>query len=115
MKEAKPRAKAAIDVPEAELDAILGAGYGIFSGREVTWAKLRFSPQAARWAASSSWHPGQRASFDNQGRYQLEVPYNDGRELLMDILKYGPECEVLGPDSLRATVKAQLKAALDRY
>ncbi|HXV79755.1 MAG TPA: YafY family protein [Candidatus Binatia bacterium] len=115
VREAKPGAKAAIDVPEAELDAILGTGYGIFSGRDVTWAKLRFSPQAARWAASASWHPEQRASFDNQGHYQLEVPYSDECELVMDILKYGPECEVLGPDSLRATVKAQLKAALDRY
>jgi len=115
VREAKPRAKAAIDVPDAELDAILGAGYGIFSGREVTWAKLRFSPQAARWAASASWHPEQRASFDNQGRYQLEVPYSDERELVMDILKYGPEVEVLGPDTLLTMVKAQLKAALDRY
>jgi len=115
VREAKARTKAAIDVPEAELDAVLGNGYGIFSGREVTWAKLRFSPLAARWAAAARWHPDQRASFDNQGHYQLEVPYSDERELVMDVLKYGPGCEVLGPDSLRATVKAQLKAALDRY
>jgi len=115
VREAKPRNETAIDVPESELDTVLGSGYGIFAGREVTWAKLRFSPQAARWVASERWHPEQRASFDAQGRYQLEVPYSDARELVMDILKYGPECEVLGPDTLRAQVKAQLKAALDRY
>jgi predicted DNA-binding transcriptional regulator YafY len=84
VREARPRATTSIDVPESELDAILGSGYGIFSGREVTWAKLRFAPQAARWVSAASWHPEQRASFDAQGHYQLEVPYSDARELVMD-------------------------------
>jgi len=34
----------AIDVSEQELDAVLGAGYGIHAGKDVTWATLRFTP-----------------------------------------------------------------------
>jgi predicted DNA-binding transcriptional regulator YafY len=40
------------DVSEAQLDEVLGSGYGIFAGREVQWAKLRFTPEAARWVSA---------------------------------------------------------------
>ena len=33
----------------------------------------------------------------------------------MDILKFGPDVEVVAPAALRAKVKAALKAALGRY
>ena len=71
VRDAEMRPAKAIDVPEAELDAVLGSGYGIFSGREVTWAKLRFSPVAARWVAAESWHPKQRSTL--RGGRQLRA------------------------------------------
>ena len=115
VREAKPRAKAAIDVPEAELDAILGAGYGIFSGRATDWAKLRFTPERARWLATEEWHPRQKGRFEEDGSYLLELPYADPRELVMDILRHGPQVEVLEPAALRAAVRSQLEAAAARY
>ena len=86
----------AIDVPETELDNVLGAGYGIFAGREVQWAQLRFSPERARWVAAETWHPKQHGRFEADGSYLLELPYADPRELVMDILRHVPEVEVLG-------------------
>ena len=56
--------KRARDVSERTLDAVLGSGYGIFSGRKVTWATLKFSPQSARWVAKEEWHPKQRGRFE---------------------------------------------------
>lgn len=106
---------AAVDVAADELDATLGSGYGIFSGSEVSWAKLRFSPEQARWVAHEQWHPQQKQQFDAEGFYLLEIPYADDRELVMDILKYGPEVEVLAPAALRERVKAQLIETLGRY
>lgn len=41
-------AQPALDIHEAQLDAELGAGYGIFRGAAVQWATLRFSPKLAR-------------------------------------------------------------------
>lgn len=41
----------ALDIDDAALDATLGAGYGIFAGREVRHATLRFSPERSRWVA----------------------------------------------------------------
>ena len=103
------------EVAKAELDEYLKSGYGIFAGRAVEWAELKFTPQAARWVASQSWHSSQRARFEKDGSYVLEVPYADDRELVMEILKFGPDVEVLGPEVLRAKVKQQLQAAGRAY
>jgi predicted DNA-binding transcriptional regulator YafY len=103
------------DLPVGELDRVLGAGYGIFSGEQVKWARLRFSAQRARWVANEEWHPRQRSSFDEQGRYLLEVPYSQAPELLMDVLRFGPDVEVLEPPELRAGVARMLEEAAARY
>jgi predicted DNA-binding transcriptional regulator YafY len=103
------------EVPTAQLDAVLAAGYGIFSGSDVEWAKLRFSPQRARWVAAEQWHPQQRTRWEDDGAYVLELPYSDSRELIMDILKHGADVEVLAPETLRRQVSEALGAALQRY
>jgi len=103
------------EVAERELDEVLGESYGIFSGRARAWAKLRFTPARARWIAAEEWHPKQRASFEPDGSYVLEFPYGDDRELIGDILRHGPEVEVLAPKALRARCREQLKAAQRRY
>ena len=103
------------EIPAAELDAHLGGGYGIFAGREVEWAVLRLTPEAARWVSAQSWHPRQRARFEADGSYVLEVPYAHDRELLMEILKFGADVEVVGPDALRERVAEALKQAARRY
>lgn len=103
------------EVARAALAEVMESGYGIFSGREVTWATLRFAPERSRWVAAETWHPQQRGAFDGQRRWVLELPYNDPRELLMEVLKHGGSVEVLMPASLRAGVAAELAAALRIY
>jgi len=107
--------KKAKEVPKAELDEYLGAGYGIFPGRDVQWATLKFSARAARWVSSQNWHPKQRARVESDGSYVLELPYSSDRELVMEIMKFGPDAEVLAPPSLRTHVRQLHQAALDRY
>ena len=104
--------RAAIDVADTELDAMLGAGYGIFAGREVRWATLRFSAERSRWVADETWHRNQRGRFEADGRYVLELPYADPRELVMDILRHVPEVEVLGPRELQEDVRQKLLAGV---
>jgi predicted DNA-binding transcriptional regulator YafY len=103
------------DVPEAELDAHLAGGYGIFSGAAKAWATIRFSPRAARWVAEEHWHSKQEGQFLPDGRYELKLPYSNAKELLMDVLRYGPDAEVVAPASLREEAKISLRLALDNY
>lgn len=104
----------AIEVPHAELDATLGAGYGIFAGKDVTWAKLRFSPTSARWVAAETWHRDQQGHYDDAGYYHLQLPFSDPTELIMDILRHQPEVEVLEPASLRSAVVERMQNGLAR-
>ena len=103
------------DVPEDELEKHLAAGFGIFSGTVVDTADLVFSAERARWVADEDWHPAQVSDWLPDGRYRLKVPYSDPRELSMEILKHGPECEVLAPRALRELVHTQLLAATRHY
>lgn len=102
-------------VAEKQLDEVLGAGYGIFSGRTTQTARLRFTPARARWVASESWHPKQVGVIEADGSYLLEIPYSDDRELIMDILRHGPEVVVLGPAELKRRVCDVLACTLDQY
>jgi len=78
----------------------------------VQWATLRFSPERARWVAAETWHLQQRGRFEPDGRYVLELPYADPRELVMDILRHVPEVEVLGPPALQSLVREKLMSGL---
>ncbi len=103
------------DVSETKLDRVLGTGYGIFSGEHARNAVLRFSPSAARWVSQEQWHSRQEGCFDEAGYYQLTVPYTNATELVMDILRHGPNVEVLQPRSLRQHVEDQLAETTRLY
>lgn len=105
----------AVDVPETELDTYLAGGYGIFSGPPKAWATVVFSARAARWVSEEHWHSQQEGRFLGDGRYELRVPFANAKELLMDILRYGPDAEVIAPASLREEAKIMLRLALAGY
>jgi predicted DNA-binding transcriptional regulator YafY len=106
---------AARDVPDAELHALFAPSYGIFSGNSIEWAQLLFTPERARWVAHEQWHPEQKGEWQAEGSYLLRIPYADHRELIMDILKHGEHCEVLGPPGLRTQVMEQVRAMAAKY
>jgi predicted DNA-binding transcriptional regulator YafY len=106
---------AAEDRAEDELNQHLASSYGIFSGPPKAWATIRFSPHAARWVADEHWHSQQQGQWLKDGRYELKVPYSNSRELLMDVLKYGPDAEVIAPTSLREEMRIMLQLAIGVY
>lgn len=99
------------NISETVLNEELGSSYGIFTGKADKIAKLRFTPERARWVAGETWHPQQKTTFDAEGYYLLEVPYREDQELVMDILKHGPDVEVLSPKGLREKVALLHKQA----
>ena len=103
------------EVGEATLDATFAPSYGIFSGGRVQWARLHFTPERARWVAHEQWHPQQKGQLQADGSYLLRIPYSDHRELIMDILKHGAHCEVLGPPGLRQAVAEEVGKMGEKY
>ena len=103
------------DVEEEVLDQHFASSYGIFSGEPKGWATIVFSPKVARWVADEHWHSRQQGRFLPDGRYELKVPYSVPRELLMDVLHYGADAEIVEPASLREQAKSLLALALSNY
>ncbi|MCU7842374.1 MAG: transcriptional regulator [Candidatus Thiodiazotropha sp. (ex Monitilora ramsayi)] len=103
------------ELEESVLDAHYTDAYGIFSGAATHWAVLRFAPSRARWVSMETWHPQQRSHWLDDGRYELSLPYSQPDELIMDLLRFGPDVEVVEPASLRQAVAARLRAAADIY
>lgn len=107
--------ESARDVPDEELDRQLASSYGIFSGTPKGWATILFSPKSARWVADEHWHSQQQGRFLPDGRYELKVPYSTGRELLMDVMHYGSDAEIVDPPALREQARTLLALALSNY
>lgn len=94
----------AVEIDDSKLDEHFTHSYGIFAGPANNTAHLRFSSHMAKWVADEQWHPEQEYTTLADGGCELKIPYGNPTELIMDILKYGPEVEVLGPPELREAV-----------
>jgi predicted DNA-binding transcriptional regulator YafY len=115
IKECEVLDELAKEIPQEQIDSEVASGYGIFGGKEVEWAKLKFTASRARWVSREEWHPDQKAVMGKDGTYVLQLPYTDERELLGDILRHGQEVEVLEPHRLRESVQKAIRATLKRY
>lgn len=102
-------------VEEAQLRETFETSYGIFTGKNRQVAKLKFTPFRAQWVAREIWHPEQVGKVHADSSYTLEVPYGEDWELIQDILRQGPDVEVLGPLALKQKVKETLQKMVALY
>ena len=117
MREARVLESKARSVSIKELEASLDHGYGIYGGGDakVKWATLIFNAEAALWVAHEEWHPQQKARWLDDGRYELQVPYSEPTELVMDILRHGDAVWVSGDRALAGLIRERLQSALRAY
>ncbi len=107
-----------VDAKELDADRLrtsMQSGYGIFGGAVKGWAKLKFTPERARWVKHEEWHPEQKGHEEADGSYVLEIPYSDERELVGDILRFGSDVKVLSPSTLIKSVCNTLNEAAHTY
>jgi predicted DNA-binding transcriptional regulator YafY len=98
-----------------QLNDYFASAFGIFSGKANHTAVLHFTPERARWVAEEQWHPKQESAWLENGGYELRIPYGNPTELIMDILKYGSDVEVIKPASLRNSVKRRIQCMREIY
>ncbi len=98
-----------------QLRKSMQGGYGIFGGQVKGWAKLKFTPERARWVKHEEWHPNQKGHDESDGSFVLEIPYSDERELVGDIMKHGSHVTVVSPKELREIVRNELNCSIQNY
>lgn len=115
MRSVEPEPTKAKEVALSTVERELDGSYGVFAGPAKQQARLRFSPEAAQWVALEQWHPQQQATVQPDGSLLLRLPYADATELVMDVLRHGPQVQVLSPPVLVARVAQQLQQAAAQY
>lgn len=115
MRHIRPMETACLEIDAQKLNDHFFSSFGIFAGRPAARAVLLFSREAARWVAEEKWHPDQKGKFLSDGSYELHLPFADQRELVMEILRYGPDVRVMAPASLQLEVRNRLAQALEQY
>ena len=115
VEEAKPIGEAAQAVARTKLNEAIGKDFGIYGGQHRQWAKLHFSASQAPWVQSENWHVEQRGYLQEDGSYRLDVPYGNPKEIIMEIMKFGADVEVISPPALRQQVAERLQLAANKY
>ena len=115
IRDIEQRDESARELSDRDLAEHFDRSYGIFSGPAESVAELRFTPEMSRWVADERWHPDQEGYFEDDGSWRLKVPFGHARELIMDVLRYGADVEVLAPPALRDTVERIINEMGRRY
>lgn len=105
---------------DQEIERFLRDSYGIFKGKSIGKATLRFYGGAARAVQEQVWHPQQKLRIlaaeevsdpkAAQPVIELTLPVRDWTELLGRALRCGRYCEVLDPPEFRQAWKAEIAA-----
>src|SRR5471030_2419223 len=115
VRSAKVLAEPARELPMSTVEEALDQGYGIFGGARLRWATLHFSAEAAQWVAQEEWHPQQQLKPQADGSLRMRIPYSEHTELVMDVLRHGPNVRVISPPELVEQVREQLEQTLASY
>ncbi len=83
----------------------LRAGKGLQVDTPAGGMKVRYSPKVARWIAER-----EGVSPDADGSLTLEHPLADADWGMRHVLQYGPDAEILEPQSLRDEIASRLSA-----
>jgi len=102
-------------IPISVLEKKYNSSYGIFSGSSVQSAEIRFTNLAAQVVKDELWHQAQEVVTLSENEIVLTVPYANPTELIMDILKWGADAEVISPSSLRQVVKEKIENMRKMY
>lgn len=110
-----PQEGECVEIDDEHLRDFCTSSFGIFAGRPQRQAVLVFTKESARWVAEERWHPDQQSRWLEDGSFELRLPYADQRELVMEILRHGPEVRVIAPPELQQAVQEKLRLALGQY
>lgn len=96
-------------LPPAEIAQWLSRSFGIFKGEGKTQVVIRFNPFRARWVRSQCWHRDQQITEEPDGSVVLSLPVSHFAEIMMEVLKFGADAEVLEPMELREEVRREIE------
>ena len=77
--------------------------------------RLKVQPVASRYLISQPFHHSQQVIEKNEDFVVFQLHILIAEEFIRDLLSYGPEIQVLAPDSLRETIKSRVEQMKKLY
>jgi predicted DNA-binding transcriptional regulator YafY len=94
-----------------DLDAYVEDALVVMRGERIT-VELTFDKPTAAWVKDRIWHPSQQVTPLKTGQLLMTLQVADTRELLGWILSFGSGVQVMKPDHLQHSVRAEAKKLL---
>jgi predicted DNA-binding transcriptional regulator YafY len=91
------------------VDEYLAGSFGMYHGDGELRVKIRFCSAAARYVRETNWHPSQQLTAQADGSLLAEFVLSGTQEIKSWIYGFGPDAEVLEPESLRREMAAELE------
>ncbi len=95
-------------------DSWLQASFGIFKGPATSRATIRFTGTAAEIVRHQIWHAQQKI-MKEKNSIQLTLPIADDRELIMKVLQFGSQAEIIRPKQLRLRLAEEIEKMTENY
>jgi predicted DNA-binding transcriptional regulator YafY len=95
--------------------AELARAWDVIADEELIDVVIRFSPDVAKRAAETRWHPSQETEDQPDGSMVWRATVAGMREIRIWIMGWGADAEVLEPSQLRADVATELARAAALY
>jgi len=92
--------------------------FGIYKNEDaddLTDVTIRFNPKRALWAKGRIWHKQQKEKELPDGSLEVTFPVAHFAEVMMEVLKYGGDVEVIEPAELRNMVKKEAEKTCQVY
>ena len=96
---------------------ILRNAWSIVLGEETLRVVLRFHPDVKKRVLETRWHPSQQTEDDPEkpGWLRWQVDVADTLDLLPWVRSWGSDCEALGPEELKKTLKREAGKLAELY
>lgn len=101
--------------PDFDLKEYLGRSWRVWRGAEELQVEILAYPPASLLFLETSYHSSQRVCRQPDGSVLVVLSTADTPEFRSWLLSWGSQVEVLEPTSLRAEIKQEMLAAVEKY
>jgi predicted DNA-binding transcriptional regulator YafY len=104
-------------IPAKEINALFDNCFGIINPEDTKPEKivLSFSSEEGKYIKTYPLHSSQKIISETEDETRVELYLHSTYDLMMELLSYGCELEVIAPASLRNAIRKELAQTLKSY
>ena len=102
------------DKGDFNLQEYTNQSFGVYHG-EILDVKLSFTPKIAKEAKEFNFHPTQKIKEEKDGSLTVTFKASGDKEIMWHVFRWGADCKIISPKSLKEEYKKYLADNLKNY